>query len=119
MISAFLNDAKLCTMRTVVILQLFLAWKNRLFIDQLYDGLVPADTDGIRGRASTTCGERVEGVLGSAVFQGMERNDCNSAARIQMVSDRFQSRFNDGYFGIYFDADRLKRLFCGMVSDSE
>ena len=106
-------------MRTVVILQLLLTRKNRLFIDQLDDGLFSADADGIRGRASTTCGERVEGVLGSAVFQGMERDDCDSAARIQMVSDRFQRRLNDGYFGVDLDADRLKRLFGGMVSDSE
>ena len=103
MISAFLNDTKLCTMRTVVILQLFLAWKNRLFIDQLYDGLFPADADGIRGRASTTCGERVEGVLGSAVFQGMEGYYRHSSALVQAFCDVPYGRGD--YFELTIDFD--------------
>ena len=50
-------------MRAVVVLQLLFAGKDRLFVNELDDGLFAANTDRIGGRAGATGGERVEGVF--------------------------------------------------------
>ena len=106
-------------MRAMIVLQLFFARKDRLFVDELDDRFLTADTDRIGGRTGTARSKRIEGMLCGAVLQGMEGDDRDSAARIQMVSDGFQRRFNDRDFGIDLYADRLKGFFGRMVTDGE
>ena len=99
--------------------QLFLARQNGLFIDELHNGLFPANADGIGRRTGTARGKRSKRMLCGAVLQRMERDDGDPAAGIQMIGNGFQRRFDDGEFRIDLDADGLKRLFCGVMADGE
>ena len=85
-------------MRAMIVLQLFFARKDRLFVDELDDRFLTADAYRIGGRTGTARGERIEGMLCGAVLQRMEGDDRDSAARIQMVRDGFQRGFNDRDF---------------------
>ena len=115
-ISNFFRHAELCAACARVFFQLDITWKNGLFADHFHQRLLSAYADRQSlGAGATACQTR-KCLLNNAIFQRVEGDDRDSAARSHMCDRAFDSGDDHVKLCINLYSDCLKASLCGMMS---
>ena len=111
---AFLKDPELGRLGAAVLFQFLFPGNNRFVVHAFSFRLFPAYAHRKVRRTGAGMFGIAEGVLHDPVFQGMESDHCEPAARIQEIDHLLQRSFQHIQFPVAGDANRLKTAFGRM-----